>query len=552
MQKKHPLGLPVLFFTEMWERFGFYLMIGIFFLYMTDTATGGLGLSNAAAANIYGTYMALIYLTPFLGGLLADRILGYRKSIIIGGALMGFGYLGLSLPGTKTLWISLFVIIVGNGLFKPNISTLVGNLYAEERYRPNKDAGFNIFYMGINIGAFICNFVAAYLRNHFGWGYAFAAAGIGMFIGLFWFLGGQKHVKNADIMKPASPGDMPLAKVIMVVFVPALIFGALGWMIHGKFFGSDANDAFMFATIPILTYLASLWWRASREEKAPIGALLLIFAVATFFWAIYFQNGTALTLWAENYTNRRLPRAILPIAARIGAVQELDTSPREVPRLDERGHIMTDADGRVVKELGTALYFRNLPKDQWPAEGEKLNLLSTEIFQSINPFWVVLLTPVIIGIFGALQKRGHEPSTPGKIGLGLIIIAFTSLIMVGAVYAAHNGSQKCSPWWLVATYLSTTAGELCLSPMGLSLVSKLSPQRFTALMMGGWFLTLSIGNKLSGVLAGLWDLYPNKQCYFLVNFSGAALAAVAIFFMLPWLNRVMKDYAGEGQSPAVE
>jgi proton-dependent oligopeptide transporter, POT family len=552
MHKNHPLGLPVLFFTEMWERFGFYLMIGIFFLYMTDTATGGLGLSNAAAANIYGTYMALIYLTPFLGGLLADRVLGYRKSIIIGGALMGIGYLGLSLPGTKVLWISLFIIIMGNGLFKPNISTLVGNLYTEERYKPYKDAGFNIFYMGINIGAFICNFVAAYLRNHFGWGYAFAAAGIGMFLGLFWFLAGQRHVKSADIMKPPSPQDMPLAKVIMVVFVPALIFGAIGWMIHGRFFGSDASDAFMFATVPIIIYILSLWWRASKEEKSPIGALLVIFAVATAFWAIYFQNGTTLTLWAENYTDRRLPQAVVPVAVRMGAVQELDTSPREVPRLDDGGHIMVDSQGKVIKEMGTALYFRNMPKNLWPGPGEKLKLLSTEIFQSINPFWVVLLTPVIIGIFGALQKRGREPSTPGKIGLGLVIIALTSLIMVCAVYATHNGAQKCSPWWLVATYLSTTAGELCLSPMGLSIVSKLSPARFTALMMGGWFLTLSIGNKLAGLLAGLWEIFPHKQYYFLVNFAGAALSAFAIFLMLPWLDSVMRDHAGEGQNSAVE
>ena len=168
-----------LFFTEMWERFGYYLMLGIFFLYMTDTARGGMGFGPARASDIVGTYLALVYLTPFMGGLLADRVLGYRRAIVLGGTLMGAGYIGLAIPGEQAFWISLFLIIIGNGFFKPNISTVVGNLYTEEKFKLQKDAGYNIFYMGINIGAFVCNFVAAYLRNYYGWGYAFAAAGIG-------------------------------------------------------------------------------------------------------------------------------------------------------------------------------------------------------------------------------------------------------------------------------------------------------------------------------------------------------------------------------------
>ena len=544
MFKHHPRGLPILFFTEMWERFGFYLMVGIFTLYMIDTTTGGRGWSNAKAADIYGTYMALIYLTPFVGGLLADRVLGYRKAILIGGVLMGCGYIGLAFPGDMAFWLSLFVIIIGNGLFKPNISTLVGNLYSTEEYKPYKDSGFNIFYMGINIGAFVCNFVAAYLRNQFGWGYAFAAAGIGMFIGVIWFLTGQKHVRSADVLKPPSPHDMPWTRVIAIVFVPALIFGAIGWFIPGSLFGSDSNDAFLFAAVPIVIYLISLWWRASKEDKSPIAALLVVFAVAIFYWAIYFQNGTALTFWANSYTNRDLPAAIEPVAQAMGAVQTVDTTPRDVPKLDPRGRTMTDAQGRVITEMGVDLYFRNLPKNERPAAGRQLKLLSPEIFQSVNPFWVVVLTPVIVGIFGALRRHGKEPTTPGKIGLGLFVMSLTMLIMVGAVFATHNGLEKCSPWWLVATYLSTTVGELCISPMGLSLVSKLSPARFTALMMGGWFLTLSIGNKLAGALAGMWDLYSYKQYFFLVNFAVTMLGAILIFLLLRWLKRVMKEHMG--------
>ncbi|MCW8849570.1 MAG: oligopeptide:H+ symporter, partial [Melioribacteraceae bacterium] len=198
MFSHHPKGLPVLFFTEMWERFGFYLMLGIFTLYMI--ANDGMGFTRTFSAEIYGTYLALVYLTPFLGGLLADRFLGYRKSIFIGGILMGLGYLGLTLPTELTFYLSLLLIIIGNGFFKPNISTLVGRLYDTEEYRDYKDSGYNIFYMGINIGAFVCNFFAAFLRNNFGWGAAFAMAGIGMFIGMTWFLLGQKHVKDVDFV----------------------------------------------------------------------------------------------------------------------------------------------------------------------------------------------------------------------------------------------------------------------------------------------------------------------------------------------------------------
>ena len=181
--RRHPAGLPFLFLSEMWERFGYYLMIGIFQLYLTDTVeNGGLGMDRRDAADIYGTFIAFVFLTPFLGGLLADRVLGYTRSIFIGGTLMGLGYLGLALPGMTSFYVSLGLIIVGNGFFKPNISTLLGNLYNEDRYKELKDSGYNIFYMGINVGASVCNLFAAFMRNKYGWGEAFMTAGVGMFI----------------------------------------------------------------------------------------------------------------------------------------------------------------------------------------------------------------------------------------------------------------------------------------------------------------------------------------------------------------------------------
>jgi len=387
--------------------------------------------------------------------------------------------------------------------------------------------------------------VAAYLRNHFGWGYAFSAAGIGMALGVIWFFGGNKHVKDADVIKPATDQDLPLGKIFLTVFLPLFVFGAIGWFIPGNLTGSDSTDAFIFASVPVAFFYLSLWWKASKEDKAPIAALLSIFAVVIIFWAIFHQNASALTVWAENYTDRALPASVEPFAETFGMVQEVDTSPRPVPKIDAHGRTVTDAEGKAITEMGPHIYFRNLPKDQWPPAGKSLKLLSTEIFQSINPFFVIILTPLVVGIFNFLGRRNKEPSTPGKIGLGLFITALSTLVMVGAVLASHNGLEKSSGMWLITSYGVVTVGELCLSPMGLSLVSKLSPPRLAALMMGGWFVATAFGNKLSGVLAGLWEMYDNKAVFFLINFAGAMLGALAILLMLRWLKRVVLEHTGQ-------
>jgi POT family proton-dependent oligopeptide transporter len=513
---------------------------------MTDTARGGMGFGRAKASDILGTYLALVYLTPFLGGLLADRVLGYSRAIVLGGSLMAAGYLGLAIPGDTAFWVSLLLIIIGNGFFKPNISTVVGNLYAEEKYQTFKDAGYNIFYMGINIGAFICNFVAAYLRNYYGWGYAFAAAGIGMIIGIIWFMSGQKKIKHADVLKPTNPEDMPLSKIFLTVFGPLFLFGAIGWFFPGNIFGSDSTDAFIFASIPVTLFYISLWIRGSKEDKAPIAALLSIFGVVVIFWAIFHQNATALTIWAESYTDRSMPAVAEPVAQTFGMVQIVDTSPREVPKLGAHGVPLVDASGNAITETGPHPYFNNLDKSVW-ANSESvvtLKLISTEIFQSVNPFFVVVFTPLVVAFFSFLRRRKLEPSTPAKIGWGMCITAISTLIMIAAVFASQNGLEKSSTAWLIGTYAVITVGELFLSPMGLSLVSKLAPARLTALMMGGWFLSTSIGNKLSGVIAGLWDSIALKQYFFLINFIGAMVGALAIFFMVKWLRKVVLEHTG--------
>lgn len=541
---KHPKGLFVLFFTEMWERFGYYLMLGILLLYLTDTSKGGMGLGRAEASDIVGTYLGLAYLTPFLGGLLADRILGYRKSILIGGLLMALGYFGLAVPDMSFFWISVLLLVIGNGFFKPNISTLLGNLYSSDEQKSLKDSGYSIFYMGINIGAFVCNFVAAYMRNEYGWGYAFGAAGVGMIIGVVWFLAGTKHIKDADIRKPANPEDMPVSKVMYLVFLPMLAFGILGWFIPGNIFGSDSTDAFLVACIPVISFFVFLMSKSNAEDKSRVAALLSIFAVVIVFWAVFKQNSSALTTWAETYTDREIPESAAPAMKPFGMLQEITTKQDSFPKYDAYFRAEKDADGKVIKELAPNPYFKNLPAEKWPENEEKgLTLISTEIFQSVNPFFIIILTPIVISFFSFMRRRNAEPSTPAKIGWGLVITGLSTLVMAAAVLNTDISQDKASAWWLIGSYAVITVGELFLSPIGLSLVSKVSPQRITSLMMGGWFLATSIGNKLSGVLASLWDTYDNKTNFFLVNFAICMVAGGVIFAMLKWLKGTINKHA---------
>ncbi len=541
MSRKHPAALPYLFLTEMWERFGYYLMIGIFQLYLMDpTSTGGLAMDRKTAADIYGTFIAFVFLTPFIGGLLADRVLGYRRAIYIGGTLMGLGYLGMALPGMAAFYTSLALICLGNGFFKPNISTLLGNLYNDEQYRAQKDSGYNIFYMGINVGAALCNLVAAYMRNKYGWSYAFGAAGVGMFIGLLVFWMGMRHYRHADVRKPVQKEDMSLGRIFSVVLLPAIVVGIAGWSIPGNIFGSDSTDAFFFASIPVIVFYVGLLLRASVEDRKPLAALLTIFAMAIAFWAVFKQNGTALTTWAEYYTDRELPPAVAPVADALYLAETKVNAPDTVPMYDA-GFNLVKVEGVTQMEYAKPVYFRNVRAEEMPPEGATVYLANTELFQSINPLWVIILTPVVVAFFALLRRRNREPSTASKIGWGLLVSALSCLVMVAAVYVCQNGAIKASGWWLVACYGVITIGELLLSPMGLSLVSKVSPARLTALMMGGWFLATSLGNKLSGVLSGLWDSYTHKADFFWVNFGLLMAATLVMFILLRWLNRIIPE-----------
>lgn len=538
MFKKHPAALPFLFFSEMWERFGYYLMIGIFTLYLKD-AEKGFEMSEKDASNLYGTFIALVFFTPFIGGLVADRLLGYRRSIIAGGLMMGVGYCLMSIHDISMLYFSMALVILGNGFFKPNISTLLGNVYSTEENKKQKDEGYNIFYMGINIGAFICNFFGAALYTTIGWNAAFIAAGVGMFIGVLVFISGTRHYKAFDVKVPPKPGDMSIGRIFLLVLLPSMVSGAIGWFLPGKIFDSDSTDAFIFACIPVVVFYASLYFRSAEDEKKPMGVMLIIFAVVVMFWAVFKQNGTALNTWADNFTDRSVQGTSQVVLGKLKQTSEIKFVKDSVPLIDAQ-YRKTKVNGKVVKTWDYPNYFKNDQNAASLKEGDKVHIWSTNISQSFNPFWVILLTPFIVMLFVFLRKRNLEPSIPTKITLGLIVSALSVLVMVAAVKVGNNGAEKVSFWWLVGTYAVVTIGELLLSPMGLSLVSKLSPQRFTSLMMGGWFLATSIGNKLSGVLASQWDAYHDKAMYFWLNFILLGAASVLMILMLKKLNKAIK------------
>jgi POT family proton-dependent oligopeptide transporter len=303
------------------------------------------------------------------------------------------------------------LIIVGNGFFKPNISTILGNIYNRDDLKPLKDNAYNIFYMGINIGALVCNFVAAYLRNQYGWGYAFAAAGVGLIIGMIILASSLKGVREGEIKKEKRSEDMPLSKIFGYVFLPAIIAAVIGWILPTLIFGqtimgSKSNDAFIFACLPIMAFYISLYVSAKGQDKKGIGSLLFIFAISIIFWTIYNQNSTGLTLWAQKHTDRTVSPTAEKVAGSLGFLQTVSDTPRLRNKVDENfvdikdlaavagpaggnnvklvdGNIV-DKDTKVIQVMGPDPYFDNVPKSEWPQSGSE-KLANTELFQTINP-----------------------------------------------------------------------------------------------------------------------------------------------------------------------
>ncbi|MBS1153474.1 MAG: amino acid transporter [Myxococcaceae bacterium] len=564
--QKHPKGLKWLFLTEMWERFSFYLMIGILYLYLVDSQKGGMGWDGKKAAGVVGSYLALVYFTPFIGGIIADRLLGMRKTVIIGGILMAIGHVLLAFPSEMMLYLALLALVLGNGCFKPNISTLVGNLYPKDS--PLRDAGYNIFYMGINLGAFVCNFVAAIVRNKWGWHAAFATAGVGMVFGLIIFIIGQKDFAHADVNPKENKDRESLTPLWVRCIGPAAVFGIAGWVLGGMgetgkgFLGlGSATTAFLFACAPVIYFF--VWIRGTLkdpQERSRTSALLVIYLVVVTFWAIFHQNATALSEWASSNTDRTPNALVQPIVNlapdfaetappgyyKNASPQTARPEPRMFEVVSDEAYLQLEKDKKLNVEEGKPTQvtqkmfdgiYANAGAERVP---DHLRLVNAELFQSINAGFVILFTPLVVGVFAFLRRKKKEPSTSAKIGLGLFVTGCSALVMLAAVMATNDANPKAGAWWLFGVYGVVTIGELLLSPMGLSLANKLAPKSIRAFMMGGWFLSTSIGNKVSGLFGEVYHSWDHKV-FFLVNALAVFGSAAAIFLLLPWLRRQMGE-----------
>jgi POT family proton-dependent oligopeptide transporter len=435
---RHPRGLPTLFFTEMWERFSYYGMRAFLILYMTaPVAAGGLGFEDARAGSIYGTYTGSIWFVPIFGGLIADRLLGAYRSVLYGGIIIALGHFTLAFKSLPFFYSGLALIVIGTGLLKPNATTMLGSLYAPKDAR--RDAGFSIFYMGINLGAFIGPLIAGALAERVNWHAGFACAGIGMTIGVIQYVLSRERLQPSAEVTAAYAAERQAQAA--AASTPAAGGGSAGF---------------------------------TPTEWKRMGAVVVFFLFATFFWAAYEQAATTLNLFGDRHVDRFL--------------------------------------------FGW----------QFPASW----------FVSIQALFVIVLSPVFAWIWTRLGPR--EPATPMKfaLGLGLAGVSFILLLPAGTM-ALSSDAVRVSPLWLVAAYFLQVSGELCLSPVGNSVVTKLAPVKVVGLMMGVWFLSISAGNKIAGWSAGLSASIPFPTLF-------GSIAAITLFaaLILVAINRPIRRLMG--------
>jgi POT family proton-dependent oligopeptide transporter len=441
----HPKGLYVLFATEMWERFSFYSMLAMFALYMRDTTGQGFAWSVDDTQALVSNYLLFVYASPLVGGWIADKKIGYRKAVMIGGFFFMAGHLLLSFRSIGIVYLALACLVIGNGFFKPNVSTMVGNLYPEGSHL--KDRAYSIFYMGINVGAFLAPVVMELVQSRFGYHPAFAVAAGGMLISVFLLWKFKHHVEAAD--RPGLRG--------------AAVSGTAGAK-------TTANTAAVAVDAPPASVSRQNAIDAVPDWKR-VSALIVIFLIVIVFWMVFHQNSTTITYWADDNTD-------------------------------------------------------------WAVSGI--------ISNSINPGWVLLLTFPLVWFWGWLDKKGLEPSTPTKMVIGMVMTALAFFILFVAAKTGEASlaagadpyAYKMSPVWLLGAYGVLTLGELMLSPMGLSLVSKVAPERMRGLMMGGWFVATAIGNKLTQI-GQLWDDWLHSTFWIFLSACAIVMAVVLLFLLRP-------------------
>ena len=467
-KERQPEALPMIFFTEMWERFSYYGMRALLVLYLVNAV----GMERANALQIYATYTGLVYLTPILGGYLADRYLGKRKGVLIGGIAMAMGHFAMAFPAL--LHVALGLLIVGNGFFKPNMSTLLGSLYREHDAR--RDGGFTIYYMGVNLGAFLAPLVAGTLGEKIGWHWGFAAAGVGMCLGLAQFLYSQEKLHGAGLPEGKSrlDGRDWLEIVIISAAAIPLVYLVMGtWTIVGPLWGAVPTALKIALPVALLIALLAYIRRSCPKEEFHGSIAIIILGVfVVFFWMGFEQAGGTMSLFADKQTDRMLGGWEIPAS----------------------------------------------------------------YFQAINPLAIFALGLPFAALWTWVATTRFAISTPTKMALGMIILGL-GFIVLAIADAQTAGGVKVGPQWLFIVFILHTMGELCLSPIGLSMVTKLAPTRLVALMMGVWYTANAVANYLAGVLEEMLKGTSFPLYWFLVGSSVGA--GVLLLLLTPLIKKLM-------------
>jgi len=483
----HPVGLSTLFFTEMWERFSYYGGRSMLMLFMGAAVMGqnpGFGLSKPEAAAIYAVYTSVVYMTNLPGGWIADKFLGARNAVFYGGCLIALGNLTIALPlGFGGFVTGLAFNAIGTGLLKPNVSTMVGSLYPQGDVK--RDSAFSIFYMGINLGAFLSPLIAGYFGQRVNWHIGFGVVAFGMVLGLIQYKLGAKHLGNAGLyVKPTDPTVIQKqrktlsssALILIGVVALAMILQYTGIFTFSIISISNIVGI-LFIIIPIV-YFGALFSRGgfTDAEKKRIVAIIIFYLAAALFWSSFEQAGSTLTLFADENTNN--------------------------------------------SAFGWAF-----PSTWW---------------QSVNAIFIIALSPVFAWLWIKMKKSKRELSTPMKFAIGLALAGLGFLILVPAASLIESTGARVGIEWLLMCYFIQTCGELFLSPVGLSAMTKLAPERIVGQMMGIWFLGAATGNFIGGRVGGLFEAFPLKTI-FLAVFGTSLLAALIMFFLVPWMKRLMGE-----------
>ncbi len=479
----HPRALGTLFFTELWERFSYYGMRALLILFMVDAANGGMGMETSEASAVYGLYTFGVYALALPGGWIADRLIGKRQAVLYGGVLIALGHYSMAVPTTLTFYLGLLLIVLGTGLLKPNVSAIVGDLYTDTGAR--RDAGFSIFYMGINLGALLGPLVCSALGESetFGWHWGFGAAGVGMTFALVAYLLGYNGLRNAGEMSEELRAPAMLSAARKQFAIGAGVVLGLTATLVGLSMGGIVPitlSGFAQATGAIVVVIAILYFSftiavvcQNADERKRVAACAVLFVGAALFWAGFEQAGSSMNLFASNATDRSL-------------------------------------FGFEVK---------------------------AGMLQSVNAAFIVILAPVIGSLWVWLGKR--NPSIPVKFALGLLLLGSGFLVMAWASLDVESG-VKVGMRWLVATYFLHTVGELCLSPVGLSSITKLAPKRLVSQMMGTWFMGAALGNLIAGLTAGLMEDLGLVSLFGAV--AGFSIGGGLLFLLLsPLIRRLTGD-----------